>query len=121
MRQAISALSISNAIASPASTRARGSWPVFRSGASWPAVGWDNDGELLAFQYQAHGTGTIPSADQPGMAGICTAIAPSYGGEVDTYAELDVTMPCDGKPTKIVAAFPATAASEEASAETEAA
>jgi hypothetical protein len=93
---------------------------------SWAADGlaaflWDNDGELLLFQYQAHGTGTVPTADMPGMAGTCTAIAPSYGGEVDTYAELDVTMPCDGKPTKIVAAFPATAATEEAPAETAAA
>jgi hypothetical protein len=68
---------------------------------------WDHDGELATFQYQAHGATTAPAADVPGMAGEVRLIAGAYGGEVDTYAELDVTLPCTSKPTKTVAAFPA--------------
>lgn len=78
----------------------------------WAADGlasflWDNDGELATFQYQAHGAATVPSADLPGMAGEVRLVAGNYGGEVDTFAELDVTLPCSSKPSKIVAAFPA--------------
>jgi hypothetical protein len=68
---------------------------------------WDNDGELAEFQYQAHGEDVVPSADAPGMTGEVRLIAGNYGGEVETYAELDVTMPCSAKPTKLTAAFPA--------------
>jgi hypothetical protein len=84
----------------------------------WAADGlatflWDNDGALADFQYQAHGTGVAPDATQPGMTGQVRLIAGNYGGEVDTYAELEVTLPCTSKPTKVVAAFPALAESEE--------
>jgi len=77
----------------------------------WAADGlaaflWDNDGELATFQYQAHGEGVTPTADLPGMSGEVRLVAPSYGGEADQYAELDVTLPCTGKPSKITAAFP---------------
>jgi hypothetical protein len=85
----------------------------------WAADGlasflWDHDGELADFQYQAHGDGTVPTADLPGMTGTVRLVAGNYGGEVDTYAEVDVTLPCQSKPTKIVAAFPAAAAAEAA-------
>ena len=78
----------------------------------WSADGlasflWDNEGALALFTYQAHGSALVPSADAPGMTGEIRLIAPSYGGEADTYAELDVTMPCTTKPTKVTAAFPA--------------
>ena len=78
----------------------------------WAADGlanflWDNDGALADFQYQAHGSAIVPSATQPGMSGQVRLIAPSYGGESGNYAELDVTLPCSTKPTKLVAAFPA--------------
>jgi hypothetical protein len=43
------------------------------------------------------------------MAGVVTLVAGAYGGQVDTYAELDVTLPCTVKPTIVTAAFPATA------------
>jgi len=80
----------------------------------WTAEGlalflWDHEGELATFEYQAHGATTVPSAAAPGMTGEIRLIAPSYGGEADTYAELDVTMPCTTKPSKVVAAFPAMA------------
>lgn len=75
---------------------------------------WQHDGELAEFQYQAHGAGVTPSAVVPGMTGEVRLIAGNYGGEADTYAELDVTMPCSTKPTMLVAAFPATAAAGKA-------
>jgi len=68
---------------------------------------WNHDGELATFTYQAHGDGTVPSTDQPGMSGEVRLIAGAYGGEADTFAELDVTMPCSTKPTMHTAAFPA--------------
>jgi len=76
---------------------------------------WANDGAVADFQYQAHGAGVVPSTTQPGMSGQVTLVAGNYGGESDTYAELDVEMPCVAKPTMITAAFPALA--EEAPAE----
>lgn len=88
----------------------------------WAADGlaaflWDHDGELATFQYQAHGSATVPSADLPGMAGEVRLVAGAYGGAVDEYAELDVTLPCTTKPTKITAAFPAVLEAEEELAE----
>ena len=77
---------------------------------------WDHDGELATFEYQAHGDGVTPTADLPGMAGEVTLVAGNYGGEVDTYAELDVTLACTSKPTKITAAFPAALEAEGAAA-----
>jgi hypothetical protein len=84
----------------------------------WTATGlalflWDNEGKLATFQYQAHGAATIPSATAPGMTGEVRLVAPNYGGEAATYAELDVTMPCTTKPTKVTAAFPAILKDEE--------
>jgi hypothetical protein len=78
----------------------------------WAADGlaaflWDNDGALADFQYQAHGDGVTPTADLPGMTGTVQLVAPSYGGEAATWAELDVELPCQTKPVKVSAAFPA--------------
>ena len=78
----------------------------------WAADGlaaflWQHEGELATFTYQAHGDDVVPSADAPGMMGEVRLVAGNYGGEADTYAELDVTLPCSGKPTMVTAAFPA--------------
>jgi hypothetical protein len=78
---------------------------------------WDHDGELATFQYQAHGDGVAPTADLPGMAGEVVLVAGNYGGEVDTWAELDVELACSTKPTKIVAAWPAALEASEELAE----
>ena len=80
------------------------------------AVLWEHEGELAEFHYQAHGEATVPSADAPGFTGEVRLIAGAYGGEVDTYAELDVTLPCTAKPTMISAAFPAAAEAAGAAA-----
>jgi hypothetical protein len=68
---------------------------------------WDNDGELADFQYQAHGDSVDPTADLPGMTGTVRLVAPNYGGEASTYAELDVELPCQAKPAKVSAPFAA--------------
>jgi hypothetical protein len=73
---------------------------------------WANDGALADFQYQAHGAGVIPSATQPGMTGTVRLVAPNYGGEVQSFAELDVELPCSTKPIMLSAAFPAVAEAE---------
>jgi hypothetical protein len=84
---------------------------------------WDNDGATAEFQFQAHGASVIPPTTAlPGMSGFVRLIAPSsYGGEADTYAELEVTLPCSTKPTLVTAAFPALAEEEAPAEETVAA
>jgi hypothetical protein len=68
---------------------------------------WDNDGLTAEVQYQAHGASAVPpSDDTPGMAGVVTLVAPTYGGEADTFAELEVELPFTSKPTIATAAFP---------------
>jgi hypothetical protein len=82
----------------------------------WSANGlartlWEHAGELAEFRYQAHGSNVAgadaPSDAMPGMMGEVRLIEPTYGGEADTFAELDVTLPCTSKPELITAAFPA--------------
>ena len=72
---------------------------------------WEHEGESATFRYQAHGSNVAgadaPSDTAPGMMGEIRLVGPTYGGEADTYAELDVTLPCTSKPELIVAAFPA--------------
>jgi len=46
----------------------------------------DHAGELATFVYQAHGLGVAPSAATPAKSGTCQLQAPSYGGEVNTWA-----------------------------------
>lgn len=81
----------------------------------WSSTGlarflWDNDGLTAEVQYQAHGAAVIPpTAAAPGMVGIVTLTGPTYGGEADTYAELEVELPYTTKPSLAVAAFPALA------------
>lgn len=82
----------------------------------WSAEGlarvlWEHEGESAEFRYQAHGSDVAgadaPSDATPGMMGEVRLIAPTYGGEADTFAELDVTLPCSSKPELLASAFPA--------------
>lgn len=59
---------------------------------------WDNAGQDAAFWINAYGA-TAADADKPAVSGTCRLVAGTYGGEVQTYAELDVTLPCLVKPT----------------------
>jgi hypothetical protein len=67
---------------------------------------WDNEGEDAVFVVQAHGQDVDPSDSTPAATGTVRLVAGSYGGEVGTYAELDVTLPCATKPDLAVAAIP---------------
>jgi len=60
---------------------------------------WDHEGESADFVLQAHGKDVANAATTPAATGVVRLVAGSYGGEVGTYAELDVTLPCATKPT----------------------
>jgi hypothetical protein len=60
---------------------------------------WDNEGEDAEFVLQAHGQDVAASAATPQATGTVRLVAGTYGGEVGTYPELDVTLPCAVKPT----------------------
>jgi hypothetical protein len=77
---------------------------VLRAGQDYSTDGlarflWENEGELLDFDYQAHGAGTAEGADTPKVTGQCRAVPGAYGGEVGTFAEIEVSLPCAAKPT----------------------
>ena len=81
---------------------------VLRAGQDWSTSGlakflWDNEGELLDFEYQAHGAGVAESATAPKVVGQCRAVPGAYGGEVGTFAEIEVSLPCAAKPTLDIA------------------
>lgn len=59
---------------------------------------WTNEGAQAAFVLQAHGETVVEAADTPSMTGTVTLVAGDYGGEVETYAELAVELPCVSKP-----------------------
>jgi hypothetical protein len=52
------------------------------------------------------------------MAGTVRLVAPTMGGEADTYAELDVTLPCSAKPVLVTSTFPAILVVDEETGET---
>jgi hypothetical protein len=58
-----------------------------------------------------------PTAEEPGFTGTCRAIPTSYGGEQSTYAEFEVVLPVQGKPTLVVSTFSPTADEEAADEE----
>lgn len=77
---------------------------VLRAGQDWSATGlarflWENEGDLLDFEYQAHGAGVAEATGTPKVTGQCRAVPGNYGGEVGTFAEIEVTLPCAAKPT----------------------
>jgi len=74
------------------------------AGQVWATTGlarflWDHDGEIADFQYNAHGKTALPTPSTPSVVGQVRLVAGSYGGEVDTFAEIDVSLPCIAKPT----------------------
>ena len=71
---------------------------------------WDHAGEEATFFLQAHGQGVTPTDDLPAVEGPVRLVAPTYGGAVNTYAELDVTLPCSLRPTMNTTALPVAAA-----------
>src|SRR4029077_13530287 len=70
----------------------------------WAADGlslflWNNAGALATATVQAHGATTAPSATAPAIVATVSIVEGSYGGEADTWAEFDVSLPCTGRPT----------------------
>lgn len=59
---------------------------------------WDNNGAVLDFDYNAHGKTAVKSATTPAVTGQVRAIPGNYGGEVGTFAEIEVKLPCIAKP-----------------------
>jgi hypothetical protein len=77
---------------------------VLTFGQDWSTTGFarflfDNAGATLDFEYQAHGVGVAESASTPKVVGQCRAVPGNYGGEVGTFAEAEVSLPCLAKPT----------------------
>jgi hypothetical protein len=75
---------------------------------NWDAAGLakyldEHDGVELSFIYQAHGVAANTTADQPAKQGTCVGMAPTYGGERDTWAEYDVELPISGTPDTLTA------------------
>jgi hypothetical protein len=73
------------------------------AGQDWTATGlarflWDNDGQTADYVYNAHGKDATPTADTPGVSGQVRIVAGSYGGEVGTFAEVEVSLPCLARP-----------------------
>jgi hypothetical protein len=73
------------------------------AGQDWTATGlarflWDNDGQTADFTYNAHGKDAAPSTSTPAVVGQVRLVAGSYGGEVGTFAEIQVSLPCLAKP-----------------------
>jgi hypothetical protein len=59
---------------------------------------WDHSGELATFTLQAHGATVAASPSTPILAGEVVLVEGAYGGEVDTYPQIDVTLLCTSKP-----------------------
>lgn len=60
---------------------------------------WTNQGAIADFDLQAHGETASPSTSQPHMTGQVVLIAGDYGGEIETYGEISLELPCVAKPT----------------------
>jgi hypothetical protein len=60
---------------------------------------WDHAGELATFTLQAYGQGVAASPSSPSIEGEVTLAEGNYGGEVDSWPTIDVTMPCSARPT----------------------
>jgi hypothetical protein len=60
---------------------------------------WDNAGAQAIFVLQAYGQGVTASPSKPSFTGEVTLAEGNYGGEVDTWPVIDVTMPCAARPT----------------------
>ena len=62
---------------------------------------FDHQGETWEATVQIYGEGVEPSATTPAMT-CSVIIAPgAYGGELDTYLEVEVTLPCIGSPVLV--------------------
>lgn len=99
---------------------AASTWTLELEGAqSWAASDglarflFDNRNAVLTGQLDQYGEAHTPTAEEPGFLFTCRAVPAAYGGEVDTYAEFEASLPIIGEPTLVVAAFPTSLEGDE--------
>lgn len=62
----------------------------------------DNAGAMATFVFNAHGVAPVaPTPATPAYTGQCQLAAGNYGGEVNTWAEFDVSLTVSGKPVAV--------------------
>ena len=61
------------------------------------------DNESAEYDYVLTPAGGTVSASNPGFSGTVTLVATNIGGTANQYAQMQVSLPCNGKPTKVVA------------------
>jgi hypothetical protein len=81
---------------------------AMRAGQDYSSTGlarflWDHKGEVADIVLNAFGQTVANSAETPGVQGQVTLIPVTYGGEVGTFAEFEVTLPFVSTPTLAVA------------------
>ena len=65
---------------------------------------WTNAGVTVRAVVQAYGATQAFDAAHPGFDTSVVLVEPTYGGEADTWAELDVELPCTVRPVLLTAA-----------------
>ncbi len=60
---------------------------------------WEHNGEVASVVVNAYGDTALPSDDTPSIEGEVTLVAVAYGGEVEAFAEFEVTLPFVARPT----------------------
>jgi hypothetical protein len=81
---------------------------VMRAGQDYSSTGlarflWDNKGAVADVELNAHGMTATPGAETPAVTGQVTLIPVTYGGEVGTFAEFEVTLPFVATPVLAIA------------------
>jgi hypothetical protein len=76
---------------------------VMRAGQDYSSTGlarflWDNAGQVADVELNAYGDTAVAGAETPSVTGQVTLIPVTYGGEVSTFAEFEVTLPFLAKP-----------------------
>jgi len=59
---------------------------------------WENKGKVATVVVNAHGQTATATDDTPAVEGTVTLVPVTYGGEVETFAEFDVTLPFTAEP-----------------------
>lgn len=60
---------------------------------------WENKGKQADVVINAHGATAVAGDDTPAVEGTVTLVPVTYGGEVETFAEFEVTLPFTAEPT----------------------
>lgn len=67
---------------------------------------WENGGKVADVVLNAHGQEAIASDETPAVEGQVTLVPVQYGGNVEEFAEFEVTMPFVAKPTLNIGVTP---------------